>query len=215
MDKTKSIAKLIIGVVILILAIITIFSTFYTINEGVRGVVVRFGEVNRVVDPGFHAKIPFIEDTRQFGVRTQKYEVESESASSDLQNVKTTVAVQFFVNPEKVAELFSQYGVYYRERVIHPAVQEVVKASTAKYNASELITKRQEVKEMIVEGMKERMEQVNITLENVDITNFQFSDAFSNAIEEKVKTQQEALREKNRLEKVKFQAQQEIEKAKG
>ena len=197
-----------------VLAFLFLFVTLtFSIDEGVRGVVVRFGEVNRVVDPGLHVRIPAVEGVKKFSVRTQKYEVESASASSDLQNVTTTVAVQYFVNPDTVSELFTQYGEYYRERIIHPAVQEVVKASTAKYNATELITKRQEVKNDIVESLINRLSKVNISVENIDIVDFSFSKSFTQSIEEKVKAEQEALKEKNRLEKVKFEAQQTVEQA--
>lgn len=206
--------KLVGRIILAFFALFLIFNTFYTIEEGTRGVVVRFSEVNRVVDPGLHLKFPVFEGVKRFGVRTQKYEVDSASASSDLQNVRTTVAVQYFVNSDKVAELFTQYGMEYRERIIHPAVQEVVKASTAKYNATELITKRAEVKRDIVDSLVERLSKINILVENIDIVNFSFSESFTASIEEKVKAEQDALKEKNRLERVKFEAQQKIETAK-
>ena len=189
--------------------------SLYVVPEGYRSVILTFGKVSGVAEPGIHIKIPVLQTIKRFEVRTQKYESTAQSSSSDLQIVSTTIAVQYFVNPEEVDNLYSQYGKGYRERIIYPAVQEVVKASTAKYTASELITKRQEVKELIVSGMAERMKKVNINLENVDITDFQFSDAFSDAIENKVREEQLALQEKNKLERIKYEAQQNVEQAKG
>ena len=212
MERSKKISltwKAVVGLVVIIL----FFNAVYTIPEGYRGVVTTFGKVSGVAEPGINMKVPIMQGVKGFEVRTQKYSTDAISSSSDLQQVKTTIAVQYFVNPENVDDLYSQYGSEYRKRIIYPAVQEVVKASTAKYTASELITKRQDVKDLIVEGMTERMSVVNINMENVDIVDFQFSQAFSDAIEQKVKAQQEALREQNRLEQVKFQAQQKIEQA--
>ena len=202
-------------VAIVAIVVITFFSFAYTIPEGYRGVLITFGKVSGIVDPGLHVKFPFVQRVKRFEVRTQKYETDAQSASSDLQQVKTTIAVQYFVNPEEVDNLYGQYGMEYRKRIIYPAVQEVVKSSTAKFTASELITKREEVKELIVSGMTDRMDKVDINVQNIDITDFQFSEAFSQAIEEKVKAEQDALKEKNRLERVKFEAQQKIETAMG
>jgi regulator of protease activity HflC (stomatin/prohibitin superfamily) len=148
-------------------------------------------------------------------VRTQKYQAEADSASSDLQKVQTTVALNFHLDPTKVGDLYKNIGKDFEERIVVPSIQEGVKASTAKFTAEELITKREEVKDKIEEHLKNRLETYNIILETISITDFQFTEVFDTAIEAKVKAEQDALASKNKLEQIKYEAQQQIESAKG
>jgi regulator of protease activity HflC (stomatin/prohibitin superfamily) len=99
-------------------------------------------------------------------------------------------------------------------RLISPAIQEAVKAATAKYVASQLITERVKVKSDILAPLKDKLEPRGIKIIDLNIVNFQFSAAFNQAIESKVRAEQDALAEKNKLEQIKFQAQQQIESAK-
>jgi regulator of protease activity HflC (stomatin/prohibitin superfamily) len=98
--------------------------------------------------------------------------------------------------------------------LIDPAIQDTVKAATAKFNAEALITRRPEVKEAIEVGLKEKLSESNINIKSVSITNFEFSQSFNSAIEAKVTAEQRALEAKNKLEQIKFEAQQKIETAK-
>jgi prohibitin 2 len=99
-------------------------------------------------------------------------------------------------------------------KVITPSVQESVKATTAKYTAEELITKRQIVSQEIQNSLTDKLAKNGIIVSDVNIVDFNFSVGFNEAIEKKVKAEQEAFAEKNKLETVKYQAQQSIEKAK-
>jgi regulator of protease activity HflC (stomatin/prohibitin superfamily) len=98
--------------------------------------------------------------------------------------------------------------------LIDPAIQESVKAATAKYTAEELITKRTLVREDIMTNLKNKLSIDNIDIIALNITNFKFSDTFDIAIENKVKAEQDALTQKNKLEQIKYEAQQTIESAK-
>ncbi len=99
-------------------------------------------------------------------------------------------------------------------KITQPAIEESVKAANALFTAEQLITKRQEVSEKMKEILKIKLEKVWIIIVDINIIDFQFSSEFNKAIEEKVKAEQDALAEKNRLEKIKYQAQQTIETAK-
>ena len=196
----------------LILAIFAM--SLFQVQDGYRKVVLRFGEVTRVVDAGIHLKIPFVEKAIKYEVRTRKSSTPVSASSKDLQDVSTDVTIQYNLDVTRLGELYKNLGVDYNGRIIQPAIQEAVKSSTAQFNATELITKRPAVKDMIEVTLKERLAEVGILLSNIDIVDFSFSASFNQAIEDKVKAEQEALKEKNRLEKVKFMAQQKIEAAK-
>jgi regulator of protease activity HflC (stomatin/prohibitin superfamily) len=111
--------------------------------------------------------------------------------------------------------LYKEIGLDYESRIIQPAVQEVVKASTAQFTAEELITKRSAVKERIDAGLKDRLLQRGIIMETTSITNFDFSAEFNKAIESKVTAEQNALQAQNVVKMKEFEAQQAIATANG
>ena len=147
-------------------------------------------------------------------VRTTKEEVNASAASNDLQVVTSNVAIQYNPIPEEVGELYEEVGTSVRERIISPAIQDAIKATTANFNAEELITKRNLASEQMEEILRERLLEAHINVSNVDIVDFNFSASFNAAIEAKVTAEQDALREENRLRQIEFEAQQIVETAK-
>lgn len=215
-DEWKLIKKIFWGVAGLVLVIIVLSGLFYTIKSGEEGVLFTFGKASIIArGPGFHIKIPLVQSVVKFDVRTMKYEEDASAASSDLQDVFTKVAINYHLIRGTTPGVFSELGVTYETKVIQPYVSEIVKAVTAKFTAEELITKRESVREEIQRILTDRLLVRNIQTEQVSITNFQFSKAFTEAIEAKVTAEQNALAAKNKLEQVKFEAQQRIEEAKG
>lgn len=198
-----------------ILVIVLLVFPFAIINAGERGVVTRVGAFARTMEPGIHWVTPGIESVTRFDVRTQKEQAEASAASRDLQTVNATVAVNYNVDPNKVGDLYVRVGTEYKTRVIDPAVQEVVKASTAKYTAEELITKRAVVTDEIQTALKDRLGANDIQVSSVSIINFNFSESFNQAIEGKVTAQQNALAAQNKLAQVQFEADQRVAQAKG
>lgn len=202
--------------VIALLAIILFFSTIGTIGAGQRGVLLQFSAVTgRVFGEGLYFKVPLFQSVARMDVRVQKEQTEADAASKDLQTVKSVIALNFHLNPALVAKIYQEVGTNYKERIIDPAIQESVKASTAQFTAEELITKREAVRETIKILLREKLEGRGFMIDEFNIVNFDFSPVFNQAIEAKVTAEQNALAAKNKLEQVKFEAQQAIEAAKG
>jgi regulator of protease activity HflC (stomatin/prohibitin superfamily) len=203
-------------ITIIIILLVLIFSSVGIVRAGERGVRLRFGAVTGdVLDEGLYFKIPLVERVVRMDVRIQKDEVSADAASKDLQDVSSVVALNYHLAPQGVADLYQNVRQEYKSRLVAPALQEAVKASTAQFTAEELITRRPEVREDIIEVLKEKFEPHGITVDAFNIIDFEFSEAFNRAIEDKVTAEQESLAAQNRLEKVKFEAQQRIEDAKG
>lgn len=202
--------------VVAVLLLILVASAFTTIPTGYRGVVTRFGKVTgKVFDEGLHLKIPFIERVQKINVQIQKEETDADSSSKDLQSVNATIALNYRIDSARVQDLYQDVGKLYVPKIIDPVIQEAVKSGMARFTAEELITKRAEVKEVIETIMSETLAQQGIMVVDFNIVNFNFSAAFDNAIEAKVTAEQEALAAKNKLEQIKFEAQQAIESSKG
>ncbi len=185
-----------------------------SVGAGERGVKTRFSAVVGEVQQGLYFKLPFIESVHTIDVQTQKEQTNAEAASADLQTVHATVAVNYNVNPTKVGDLYTNIGEDYKSKVIDPAIQEAVKASTAKYAANELITKRPQVQDDIKAALVARLAPQFIDVGSVSVINFDFSTSFNQAIEAKVTAEQNALAAKNKLEQIQYEAQQTVATAK-
>jgi regulator of protease activity HflC (stomatin/prohibitin superfamily) len=203
-----------IGVVVL--ALILILNPFVIIPAGERGVVLNLGAVSdTIMGEGIHWRTPLIQSVKKIDVKIQKEQVAVASASKDLQTVSSQIALNYHLQADKVNVLWQTIGKDYKERIIDPAVQEAMKASTAKYTAEELITKRSLVKDDIKVILAERLVREYIIVDEVSITDFDFSQSFNSAIEAKVTAEQNALGAKNKLEQTKYEAEQRIAQAKG
>lgn len=205
---------IIIGIVII--AVSLVLGSFTTVPAGHRGVVIRFSAVTgRILNEGLQAKMPFLDSVVKMSVQTQKYEADAASASRDLQDVSTTIALNWHLDPSMADEVYREIGLEYINRIAAPAIQETVKQVTAKFNAEDLILKREEVKAAITENLSTRLMERGIITEAVSITEFQFSSTFIAAIEAKVAAEQAVFEARNKLERIKVEAQQREEQEKG
>ena len=203
-----------IGVVLIVVSIIA--GSFTTIPAGHRGVVIRFSAVTGgILNEGLQTKLPFIDSVEKMSVQTQKYETDSSAITNDLQDVSTTIALNWKLDPGMAAEVYRTLGLEFIDRIAAPAIQETIKQITAQYNAEDLILRREEVKNAITNSLSSRLIERGIITELVSITNFQFSDTFTAAIEAKVAAEQAVLEATNKLERVKVEAQQAQATAKG
>ena len=210
----KIIIRSIIGGIVGIFIIITIFASITTVKSGEVGLKVRFGKiVNTSLNEGINFKVPYIEKIVKVNIKVQKVEVKTSSASKDLQDVSMTLAVNYRVDGMKATELYRNVGNKYDEVVLQPAIQESVKAVTSQYTAEELITNRSEVSQKCMETLQNKVEKYGLTIDNFNITNFNFSNEFNKAIEEKQVAEQKVLTAKQELEKSKVEAEKKIVEA--
>lgn len=202
---------IIVGIVGLIgLVAMIVLSPFTIVSSTEQAIVFNWGRIDRVLGEGLHWITPISESVQKIDVTTQKAEVEANAASKDLQTVNAKLAINYNIPIEKVEVLWRTFEGRQNERIIFPSIQEAVKSATAKYTAEELITKRELVKDDILSNLKERLSPVNILVSNVSITDFDFSASFNQAIEAKVTAEQNALAAKNKLEQIKYEAEQRV-----
>lgn len=185
------------------------------IGAGERGIVLNFGAVqDNVLGEGLHFRVPIMQEVVRVDVKVQKAETDAAAASADLQDVSSTVAINYHIMPDKANVVYQSIGVHFKERIIDPAVLEVVKAVTAKYTAEELITKRPAVSDAMKLALTERLLAHNIAVDAFSIVGFSFSKIFMEAIESKQTAEQLALKAKRDLDRIKIEAEQKITAAK-
>src|SRR5581483_5854421 len=198
-----------------LLLLIVLFSSFQVVGAGERGVV--FGKLSGIknvqLGEGLHFKMPFVAEIIPIDVKVQKSQTDARAASKDLQNVSSTIAINFHIDPSRAQKIYQEIGLSYKERVVDPAVQEAVKSATAHFTAEELITRRAEVKDAIKQSLSERLLKFNILVDEFSIINFEFSHEFNAAIEAKQSAEQSALKAKRDLDRIKIEAEQRITQA--
>jgi regulator of protease activity HflC (stomatin/prohibitin superfamily) len=210
-EKTRKRWLVAIPIAILLIATVLVLTRGVVIvPAGTRGVVLTWGSVTGVLDEGLHFITPIAQTVEFMDVTIRKVETEESTASRDLQEVTTTIAVNYRIIPEFAGEVYTNLRQEYEVRVIKPNIEESIKAATAQFEAEELITKRESVKLSFKEILSERLEEYHVTILSVSIVDFQFSPEFQAAIEAKVTAAQRALEAQNKLEQIKYEAQQQV-----
>jgi prohibitin 2 len=215
---SRSSIRVVIPVIIaFILLVVVISASVKIVDAGHRGVLLNFGAVDTSasLSEGIHFVVPFRDNVLQVEVRTQRITENAASASNDLQDVSTQVALNYHIDPSTAQILYQQIGFDYANRVIAPAIQESVKQISARFNAENLITNRETVKGEIEANIKARLAPYNIVVEALSITEFQFTEQFRRAVEAKVEAEQRALQANNDLRRIEIEAQQAEARAVG
>jgi len=201
----------IILILVLCFIILFMFKPWVQIGAGERGILLNFGAVQgKVLNEGIHYRIPVMQEIIPMNVQIHKARTDAASASSDLQEVAMSVALNYHVMPDKANVVYQTIGLEFRPRIIDPAIQEVVKAVSARYSAEELITKRPAVSREMQQALTERLLMSNISVDAFSIVSFRFSAKFTDAIEAKQTAEQNALKAKRDLDRIRVEAEQTI-----
>lgn len=208
------IAKIIVAVFLVLFTLGIVSSSMGTVESGTKWVKYQYWVATNIIDEGIYFTMPIVSYVKVYDVRTQKIDVTAGASSKDLQTVTVDAAVNFWVEPEKLITIVKTIWDWYVDKILSPAIQESIKSTTAKYTAEELITKREEVRQNIQKGLDEKMLGTGIKVSGINITNLEFSPSFNAAIEAKVTAEQQALAQKNMLERTKYEWEQKVVAAK-
>lgn len=186
------------------------------VEVGHVGVEKSWGKVTgKTYGEGFYTYNPLTTGVEQMDTRMLSEDVDTEGASKDMQKVHVKGILNFDVKSDKAPDIYKELGLDYSARVLDPIMQETVKAVLARYTAEQLITNREEVRETILSILKNKFEPYGVVPHEFNITNFDFSRSFNEAIEAKVTAHQNALAAKNKLQQIEFEAQQAVAEARG
>nr|WP_206814999.1 prohibitin family protein [Chroococcus sp. FPU101] len=194
MTKKRSLPSYQVLILFFLLSLI-LLNPFVIIEAGKRGVVMKFGEVqDQRLNEGLHLIIPIINTVEKLTVRIQKQDISAEASSKDLQEVFTDVALNWHIIPAEVNKIYQEIGVEEQviERIINPAIEEVLKAVMAKYTAEEIITEREEVKAQVDNLLQTRLSNYHIQVDDLSLVHVHFSERFMEAVEAKQIAEQEA-----------------------
>lgn len=209
------------------LGFLALVSSCTSIDTGTVGVVKYMGAVQpHVLSEGVNFTRPWpFADVIEVPVTVGVTETEASAGSKDLQSVQTKVAVHWSIVANLAPQLVQGFGYSdgaWTVGIMHPAIQETVKAVAARYTAEQLLTQRASVRQAILTELNEFVQKTlaekgirgALRIANVAITNFSFSKEFDMAIEAKVKAEQEALKAVNEKTKRVTQAEADYQEKK-
>ena len=127
-------------------------------------------------------------------------------------NIK--IVVNYNVDKTKANQLYKEIGKDYQTVLIEPAILESIKQGMSQYTAEELITKRSEVADGIMNLLKVKLEEKGVLVSALNITDLSFSEEFDKAVEEKQIVEQETQKAQYELEKAKVENEKKVENAK-
>ena len=214
-DKSGNFApgKLVAAVAVLIVAAVLVWSCFVVIPAGHTGVALTFGKVeDKVLQEGLHFKAPFVQNIVVLDNRILKLDVNTEAFSKDLQTITTVVTVNYHVGRENSQSLYKNVGLGYEDVLITPAVNEVLKAVTAKYTAVELVSSRAEVSMLLDDGLNEKLNGYGIFINELNIINWDFSEEYIDAVEAKQVAEQNLIKTRTEQEQALVIANTEAQK---
>eukprot|EP00559_Dactyliosolen_fragilissimus_P001723 CAMPEP_0184861420 /NCGR_PEP_ID=MMETSP0580-20130426/6111_1 /TAXON_ID=1118495 /ORGANISM="Dactyliosolen fragilissimus" /LENGTH=320 /DNA_ID=CAMNT_0027358913 /DNA_START=46 /DNA_END=1008 /DNA_ORIENTATION=- len=193
------------------------FNSVYTVPGGHRAVV--FSRVGGMKDStygeGLNFVIPWFERPYIYDIRTRPCNLQTLTGSKDLQMVTIGVRVLHKPNPKYLVWIYQHLGMNYDERILPSLMNECSKAVVARYNANELLTKREMVRSDISRDLAKRSGSFNVKVEDVAITHLSFSPEYARAVEAKQVAQQDAERAKYVVLGAKQEKLSIITKAKG
>jgi prohibitin 2 len=199
------------GAVLLTLVLLVFLWPFATVPAGYIGVMTSFGSPSQTIyEPGIHFRMPVSQTMHQVYIGIQKQVSDVGSSSHDLQQVDMKVAVNYEIAPSAAVRMFSQYNSDPWTTVMAPAVHDIVKAVSARYDATDLIQKRDEVSQAIRADLMTRFTSIGVSVTAVNIMDLSFSKQFDDAIEAKITAQQNAQRVENEIAQTRYEAQKRV-----
>jgi len=186
------------------------------VQPGARGVVLRFGApTGRVAGEGLYYVVPLVERVVQVNTQVNTVHFDRAQATTrDLEPVYADLDVSFHVEPERVIGIYTLLRNNYAQRIVRPAVQDAWKATAANYGTSDLVARRGAVQSDFESGIRERLAKFGLALDALSTTRFNFAYAYSQAAQAKVASVQRTLEAEQELQRIRFESQQSVIRAK-
>ena len=204
-----------IAVVLGLLLVMAVMGSWYTVEQGDRALVLRFGKVINTVEPGLNFKIPLMDTVVDISVRTRKREDLFAVYSKDIQSAAIKMSINYALNPASVAEIYTRYGSGYEDRIIIPQIMAKAKDVFGQYNAVEIVQSREKLAAKVSTELQAQFVGTGIVVESVQIENIDFSDEYERSVEERMKAEVEVQKVRQNLEREKLNADMVRTKARG
>jgi regulator of protease activity HflC (stomatin/prohibitin superfamily) len=189
--------------------------SMYTVDEGNVGIVKRFGEATQQVNPGLHAKIPFVDTVEFLEIRTRKNVEKLLATTHEQMPVTAEVSINWTIRRGEAFELFKRYGGLdqFEARILDPKLRSAAKDALARYKAEEIVQNRSQVIAKIEEVLLTETKEYPVKLDSAQLENLVLPKKYLQSIETKQTEKNLAAAEKHRLDRQQLEAQREVNTA--
>jgi regulator of protease activity HflC (stomatin/prohibitin superfamily) len=199
---------------VLLLAFVIVWLSWYTVPEGFRGVITRNNAVVGIAEPGLGFKVPFIDSVTDMSVQTERSDFSDISSySKDIQQSISAVTVNYRLLPDAVERVYAEVGTDFANRLLAGRLAKHFKEAFGKHAAAEIVNQRDVVSDEIETAFREDMQPFGVLIEDVQIVNVDFSDAYEQAVEASATAEARVKQARQELEKIKVDAQQKVAQA--
>ena len=185
----------VIGALLVIAFIIVPFS-FHTVNTGELAVVRHLGKITDVRDAGTNFDLWFVNKYEKYDTKVQNVDIVTAAYSSDAQTMEIAMTLQYQIMPDKVIDIATQYGsLEILQSRIQSIAIEKTKAVLSSYKAMDIIAQRASISPAVEDAIKDAIgEEYFVKVNTVVLSNIDFSDAFEQAVEDKMIAEQAKLK---------------------
>jgi regulator of protease activity HflC (stomatin/prohibitin superfamily) len=196
-------SRLTVGLIVVavLFLLFGINGTWFTVNQGERAVLLRWGQAVDIEGPGLHFKLPFVEDVVKMSVREQKEEFKTEAYSQDQQPATVQVSVNYRLPEGSVMGVYSRYGVDYPSILIDTQLPQRLKEVFGIFSAQNMIQDRTKLGIEVQRSLEKALDNRGIQIVSVQVEDVSFSDVYETAVENRMKSvvaQYQAEAEKQR-----------------
>ncbi len=215
MNVKQQLVAVAFGILALI-GVSTLFGSFYTIDEGERGVELRAGKVIGTALPGLNFKLPFMDSVKFIDVKNGAQTFTKLTAySKDQQTAFMNVSVNFHVDPTQVEEIYAKYGSIEQLliKTINRQVPQQIENVFGTFNAVKVVQDRPVFVAAIDKAVKDATSGTPLIVDSVQVENIDFSDAYEQAIAARMKAEVEVKTREQNLAMEQIQASINVTKA--
>lgn len=212
-DGTLNYGKIVRHSIFGIIVLIAVFGSFVVVSPQEKGIVIRLGQITRVLDSGLSYKWPLIEKVIHISVATEAAQGAELSYSKDAQTINVTATVNYNVDPSMVKAVYQEFKTDYQGRLVLPQIKESIKSVLAGYTAQGLLDNRPKLAEEVRLVLSERIGNRGFVISSVAIDNLDFDEAYEVAVRNKQVAEQKALEQINVTRSEDEKKKQEILKA--
>jgi prohibitin 2 len=183
----------------------------HTVDTGHRGIKTSFGQVEGPpLVEGLYFVNPFTTSIHPMDVRIQRWDGKTEAYTRDVQEATVEFTLNYKLRPEAAADIYRTVGQDWANKLVGQQVYQHLKNVIGQWDAVDLISNRQRANDAAQVAIVQALSAASVDVTSFSITDFQFSQAFNQAVEAKVIAQQRAQEAQNRTEQIKQEAQQKV-----
>lgn len=213
--RLLSIVPSVVFGVVAIAILSVVFGSWYTIDQGERGVILRYGAISGTAEPGLGFKLPLIDSIIRISVQSKSFVYDQmEAYSRDQQPAVVKLSVNYRIPVDQVALVYEQYGSEegVLSRLVERKVFEESKSVFGRFNAVTAIQERGRLNQEIAQAIQDSV-RGPVIIDSVQIENIDFSDAYEASIEQRMLAEVEVQKLRQNAEREKVQAEITVTRA--